>query len=175
MGSDATILVFWMLVLSQLIHSLTFVERLFSSSLLCAMRVLSSAYLRLLIFLLAILIPTFASSSPACLILYSAYKLNTQGDNIQPWHAPFPIWNQSVVPCLVLTVDSSPAYIFLRRQVRWPGIPISWRIFHSLLCPHSQRLWHSQKSRSRYFSGTLLLFWWSRRCWQFDLWVLCLF
>ena len=31
----------------------------------------------------------------------SAYKLNKQGDNIQPWHAPFPIWNQSVVPCLV--------------------------------------------------------------------------
>ena len=23
------------------------------------------------------------------------------------------------------------------------------------------------------FSGTLLLFWWSNRCWQFDLWVLC--
>ena len=29
--------------------------------------------------------------------MYSAYKLNKQGDNIQPWHAPFPIWNQSVV------------------------------------------------------------------------------
>ena len=36
--------------------------------------------------------------------MYSAYKLNKQGDNIQPWHTPFPIWNQSVVPCLVLTV-----------------------------------------------------------------------
>ena len=32
-----------------------------------------------------------------------------------------------------LTVASWPAYRFLRRQVRWPGIPISWRIFHSLL------------------------------------------
>jgi len=29
--------------------------------------------------------------------MYSAYKLNKQGDNIQPWHTPFPIWNQSVV------------------------------------------------------------------------------
>ena len=28
--------------------------------------------------------------------LYSAYKLNKQGDHIQPWHTPFPIWNQSV-------------------------------------------------------------------------------
>ena len=27
----------------------------------------------------------------------------------------------------------SLSYIFLRRQVRWSGIPISWRIFHSLL------------------------------------------
>ena len=30
--------------------------------------------------------------------MYSAYKLNKQGDNIQPWRTPFPIWNQSVVP-----------------------------------------------------------------------------
>ena len=30
-------------------------------------------------------------------MMYSAYKLNKQGDNIQPWHTPFPIWNQSVV------------------------------------------------------------------------------
>ena len=62
--------------------------------------------------------------------MYSAYRLNKQGDNIQPWHTPFPIWNQSVVPCSVLT---GPAYRFLKRQVRWSGIPISWRIFHSLL------------------------------------------
>ena len=63
----------------------------------------------------------------------SAYKLNKQGDNIQLWHTPFPIWNQSVVPHLVLTVASWPAHKFLRRQVRWSGITISWRIFHSLL------------------------------------------
>ena len=81
--------------------------------------VVSSAYLRLLIFLPAILIPACASSSPAFLILYSPYKLNKQGDNIQPWRTPFPIWNQSVVPCPVITVASWPAYRFLRRQVRW--------------------------------------------------------
>ena len=64
--------------------------------------------------------------------MYSEYMLNKQGDNIQPWHTPFLIWNQSVVPCPVLTVASWSAYRFLRRQVRWSGIPISWRIFHSL-------------------------------------------
>ena len=44
----------------------------------------ASAYLRLLIFLPAILIPACASSSPAFHLMYSAYKLNRQGDNIQP-------------------------------------------------------------------------------------------
>ena len=92
---------------------------------------MSSAYLRLLIFLLAILIPACVSSSPAFLMMSSAYKLNKQGDNIQPWPTPFPIWNQSVVPCPVLTVASWPAYRFLRRQKS--GIHISLRIFHSLL------------------------------------------
>ena len=70
--------------------------------------------------------------------MYSAYKLNKQCDSIQPWRTPFPIWKQivvpcSIVPCPVLTVTSWPAYRFFRRQVRWSGIPISWRIFHSSL------------------------------------------
>ena len=105
-------------VLSQLFHySFTFTKRLFISSSLSAIRVVSSAYLRLLIFLLAILIPACVSPSQAFLMMYSAYKLNKQGDNIQPWHSPFPIWNQSVVPCPVLTVASWPAYRFLKRQI----------------------------------------------------------
>ena len=95
--------------------------------------VVSSEYLRLLIFLLGILIPACASSNPAFLLMYSAYKLNKQGENIQPWCTPFPIWNQSFVPCPVLTAASWSACRFHRRQVRWSGIPISWRIFHSLL------------------------------------------
>ena len=65
--------------------------------------------------------------------MFPVYKLDNQGDNIQPWYTPFPIWNQSVVPCPVLTVASGPAYRFLRWQVRWPGIPISLRMFHSFL------------------------------------------
>ena len=135
MEPDAMILVFWMLSFKPnfSFFSFTFIKRPFSSSSLSAIRLVSSAYLKLLIFFPAILIPTCASSSPAFHMIYSAYKLNKQGDNIQPWHTPFPIWNQSVLPCPVLTVASWPAYKFLRRQVRWSGIPISWRIFHSLL------------------------------------------
>ena len=136
MQPDAVILVFWMLSFKPTfsLSSFTFLMRLFSSS-LSAIRVVSSAYLRLLIFLLAILIPACASScfSPAFHMMYSVYKLNKQGDSIQPWRTPFLIWNQSVVPCSVLTVAFWSAHRFLRRQVRWSGIPMSWRIFHSLL------------------------------------------
>ena len=71
----------------------------------------------------------FVSHPAQHFMTYSAYKLNKQGDNTQPWSTPFPIWNQSVVPCLVLTIASWSAYRFLRRQVRCSGIPISWRIF----------------------------------------------
>ena len=44
--------------------------------------------------------------------MYSAYKLNKQGDNIQPCHTPLTILNQSVVLYPVLTVASWPAYRF---------------------------------------------------------------
>ena len=127
MGPDAMIFIFWMLSfkLAFSLSSFTFIKRLFSSSSLSAIRVVSSAYMRLLIFLPEILIPACASSSPVFLMMYSAYKLNKQGGNIQPWCTPFPIWNQSVVPGPVLTVASWPAYRFLKRQVRWSGIPIS--------------------------------------------------
>ena len=92
---------------SVTLSSFTFIKRLFSSSSLPAIRVVSSAYLRLLIFLPAILILARASSSPVFLMMYfAAYKLNKQGDNMQPWSTSFPIWNQSVVPCPVLTVAS---------------------------------------------------------------------
>ena len=54
-------------------------------------------------------------------MMYSEYKLSKQGDNIQPWRTPFTIWNQSVVPCPILTVASWPAYSFPQEagQVVW--------------------------------------------------------
>jgi len=99
MGLDAMILVFWMMSFKSALSlsSFTLIKRLFSSSLLSAIRVLSSAYLRLLIFLLAILIPACHSFSLAFCMMYSAYKLNNQGDNIQPWCTPFLILNSSIL------------------------------------------------------------------------------
>ena len=127
------------------LSSFTFFKRLFSSSLLSAIKMVSSAYLRLLISLPTMLIPACASSRLAFLMMNSAYKLNKQRDNIQLWHTPFPILNQSAVPCPVLTAASWPAYRFLRRQLRWSGIPISLRIFHSLLWSTQSKAFEQSK------------------------------
>ena len=53
------------------LSTFTFIKRLLSSSSLSAIRVVSSAYLRQLIFLPAILIPACASSSPAFLMIFT--------------------------------------------------------------------------------------------------------
>ena len=78
MGQDALILVSKCGVVSQLFHSPLSLSSLFSIG------EVSSAYLKLLIFLPEILIPACPTSSLAFCVLYSAYEVNRQGDNIQP-------------------------------------------------------------------------------------------
>ena len=53
-----------------------------------------------------ILIPAGASSSLAFFMMYSAYKLNKQGDNRQPWCTLFLIWNKSNVTCPVYRLQN---------------------------------------------------------------------
>ena len=67
MGPDAIIFILWILSFKPAfsLSSFTFIKKLFSSASLSAIRVVSSAYLRLLLFLPAILIPACASSSLA--------------------------------------------------------------------------------------------------------------
>ena len=136
MGPDAMILVFSFFCFkpaSSLSSSFTFIKRLFAFCIYGGVRLLP--YLRLLIFPQAILFPACESTNPSGILqdVHSAYKLNKQGDNIQPWYTPVPILKQSTVPCPVLTIASCPSFRFLKRQVRWSGIPISLRIFHSWL------------------------------------------
>ena len=79
MGPDAKILVFWMLSFKLAFSPSSFspIKRLFQFlSAFYHSTIVSSAYLRLLIFLPAILIPAYNSSTPASLMMYSAYKLN---------------------------------------------------------------------------------------------------
>ena len=65
MGTDAMMLVFWMMSFKPTfsLSSFTFMKSLFNSSSLSAVKLVSSAYLRLLIFLRALLISACASSS----------------------------------------------------------------------------------------------------------------
>ena len=85
MELDAMILVFGMLSFKEAfsVSSFTFIKRLFTSS-LSAIRVVSSAYLRLLMLSLLILIPVCASSSLAFCMMYFELELNKQGNSIHP-------------------------------------------------------------------------------------------
>ena len=127
----------WVLSQLFLLSSSTFIKRLFTSSLLSAIKVISSSYLRLLIFLPAILIPVYASSNLAFHMMYSAYKLNKQGDNIQDCSN---YWNQ-------------------HRIGARNALFISQHCFSLLVClPKTQRLrtglWlQVQKSQGRLLSG----------------------
>ena len=98
MGLDAKILDFLTLSFKPVfsLSSFTLIKRLYCSSSFSTIRLVSSAYLKLLIFLSAILIAACDLSSLACCLMYSAYKLKKQTDNIQPCCILFPILNQSV-------------------------------------------------------------------------------
>ena len=82
-GTDVMILVFWMLSFKPTfsLPSFIFIKRLFRSSSVSAIRVVLSGYLRLLIFLQAVLIPACTSFSVAFLMMYSACKLNKEGSH----------------------------------------------------------------------------------------------
>ena len=70
-------------------------------------------------------------------MMNSACQLKKQDDNIQIWHAPFLIWNQSIVSGPVLTVASWTAYRFLMRQVRWSGNTVSFKNFPQFVVIHT--------------------------------------
>ena len=101
---------------------------------LSAIRVVSSTYLRLFMFLLPVLIPACNSSSPAFLMMCSVHSLNKQGDSRQPCRTPFSVLNQSVVPYRVLTCCFLTCLQVSQETGKMmSGIPISLRVFHSLL------------------------------------------
>ena len=95
-GLEVVTLVFWMLSFKPAfsLSSFTLIKSLFSFPLLSANQVVSSAYLRLLICLLAILTAACKSSCSAFCLTCSAYELNKQGNNKQSYYTPFPILNQ---------------------------------------------------------------------------------
>ena len=90
----------------------------------------------------------------------------------------FPDWNQSIVPCLVLIVASWYTYRFLRRQVSYSCLWYShpFKNFLQFVVIHTVKVFGIiNEAEVDFFFGIPLLFLWSNRCWQFDLWFLCLF
>ena len=119
------------------LSSFTFIRRLFSSSLLYAIRVVSSA--------LSEVIDIFSSNLDSSLyfilafhMMYSAYKLNKQGDNIQLYS----FLNFEPVCC---SMSSFNCCFWTCIQVSQEARKVVW-YFHILknfpVCcdPHSQRL-----------------------------------
>ena len=87
MGPDAMVLVFWVLSFKSafLLSSFTFIKRLFSSSWLSAIRVVSSAYLRLLIFcpaIFALAAAAAAKSLQSCLTLCDPTESSPPGSPV---------------------------------------------------------------------------------------------
>ena len=135
MRLEAMILVFRMLSFkpTSSLPPFTFIKRLFSSSLLSAVKVVSSAYLML-----------WYSSRQSWfqLVLHPVQHFSWCTPHISSISREtiysldillFLFGTSLTVPCSILTVASWPAYRFLKRQVRWSGIPISLRIFHNFL------------------------------------------
>ena len=167
MGPDAMILVFWILTLKPTfsLSSFTCIKRLFSSS-LSVIRVVPSAYLRL--------IPACASSSLAFHMMYPAYKLNKQGDNIQPWCTPFQFWtccftsssNCCFLSCIQISQEADKVIWYSHLLKNFP----QFVVIHTVKCFSIVN-----EAEVDIFFLIPLLFLWSNRCWQFDLWFLCLF
>ena len=131
MGLDAVILVLSFKTDFSL-SSFTLIKQLFSSSSLSATRVVSSANVRFLIFLLAILIPACSSSSLPFHMMYSAYKLNKQGENTT-WSYSFP--DLQPVCC---SMSSSNCCFLNCIQTSQEAVKVVWyshllKNFHSLL------------------------------------------
>ena len=106
-------------VLGQLfsLPSFTFIKRLFSSSLLSAIKGSVICISEVTGISPGNLDSRLCFIQPSIFMMHSAYKLNKQGDHIQPWRIHFPILNESVVPFPVLTVASWTAY--KKGKVAW--------------------------------------------------------
>ena len=177
MELDATIFVFLMLSFRPTfsLSSLTLIKMFFSSSSLSAIRVVSTAYLRLLIFLPAILIQACDLSSLAFCMMYYAHKLNKQSDNIQSWRTP--LANLEQVCC---SMSGSSCCFLTCIQISQEAGQVLW--YPHLLKNFPQfAVVHTVKGFAIVNKAEVDVFWnslaflISNWCWQFDLWFLCLF
>ena len=128
MGTDAMILVF-LNVSSQLFHSPLLPLSVSSSAPLCFqllewyyLHIRGDWYLSQQSWFQLVILPVWHFS-------WCTLHRSKQGDSIQPWHTPFPILNQSLVLCMILTVASLPTYRFLR-SFHWSRANCHRGVYH---------------------------------------------
>ena len=155
MGLDAMIFVFWMLSLKPTfsLSTFTFIKRLFNSSSLSAISVVSSVYLRLLVFLPAIMIPAG----------WQCKALTYPFSYLEPVCCSMSSSNCCFLTCIQISQEAG--------QVVWYSH--LFQNFPQFIVNHIVKGF--RKVNKAEISGILLLFRWSGRCWQFDLWFLCFF
>ena len=169
MATDAMILVFWMLSfkpalsLSSFTSIKSFLMRFLftfchNRGVIC---ISVNWYFSQQSWFQIVLRPASTSSSTSFHMMYSAYKLNKQGANIQPWCTPFPIWNQSIFPCCFLIctkvsqeADKTTWYSHLLKNFS------QFAVIHTI-----KGFIIVNEAKVDVFSGILLLFLWSNRCW----------
>ena len=178
MGPDARILVLWMLSfkLPFSLSSFTFIKRLFSSSRISANRLMSSAYLRFWYF----------SQQPWFqLVLHPAQHFQHDVLCIEVKQAE---WQYTALTYSFLNLDpircsmsGSNCFFLICLQVSQEAGKVVWYFYHFQNFPQFVLI-HTVKgfgivneAEVGAFLELLLLFLWSSRCWQFDLWFLCLF
>ena len=152
------------------LFSFTFIKRLLSSSSFSVIRVVSFAYLKLLIFLPAILIPACALSSQAFLMMYSAYKLNKQGL----------MYSFSYLESVSCSISSSNCCFLTCIQISQEAGQVVWyshllKNFPQFVVVHTDKGFGIVNKAEVDIFLELLLFRWASRCWRFDLWFLCFF
>ena len=154
------------------LSSFTFIKRLFSSSLLSAVRVVLFAYLRLLILLLAILIPACASSIAAFHMMYSANRVTIYSHYIllsQFWTSA--LFMSSSNCCLLSCIQASQETDMMIWYSHVFKNFSQFVVIHTVNCVSLV----SETEVDGCFSGISLLFLWTSRCWQFVLWFLGFF
>ena len=127
------------------LYSFTLIKGVFCFSLLSAIKGVSFAYLKLLIFLPAILIPACASANPAFHMEYSAYKLNKQAGgqyialansflNFEPVCCSMSGSNCRFLSCILVSQEAGNVICYSHIFQNFP-------IFFFFFCEsHSQRL-----------------------------------
>ena len=139
------------------LSSFIFIKKLFSSSSLSVIRVVSSAHLMLLMFLPPILIPACHSSSPAFLMMCSACRLNKQGDR----RLSYSFLYLEPISC---SIQDSNCFFLTCIQVSQDAGKVIWyshffKNFPQFIVIHTIKGFSIVKEAELYiFSGILLLF-----------------